>query len=456
MENKLRHIDDLLKTSLGAQHDDAVNLDSDWLAVEKRLNQRSNRIYAMWFSLALIALVGGTALFMQLRPNQIVETDSSNQESYVENNSDQNVDTENRDINNINSGDNDQIQPMVESPETNLEEPSSNIIPNKGIANNGTSSNSGNSDNVATNSNNTDNNNSVDDQPKPLSISGGWPWTGIGLNSLSNFEFESYDKVNLYSVIQDDVNEDIEELRNQLADRSRKRNGFSIDHIELGVSFTPSFADKTVTTNEARAGFIHQDYFDKVTVDEYAAPTTSSSLNIEVHLRNGLFFGSGIGLSQRAEYVNYDFINDKAPAAVNENGIPSYVPYFEEVRFEGSNSYHFLEIPFTLGYNIDFGRRWSFRTQADVSYMLLTSKIGQRVGYTYLGLENLDTVNYFNRSNWSATFKSGIYLNFKKFVIGAEPVFSTNLNYFTDETAAIRLKPFSYGLNITTNIKLYR
>ena len=52
MDN-LQHIDELLKSASQAPANALVN-DSDWNAIDKKLKQRKNRIYALWFFLALI------------------------------------------------------------------------------------------------------------------------------------------------------------------------------------------------------------------------------------------------------------------------------------------------------------------------------------------------------------------------------------------------------------------
>ena len=80
MDN-LQHIDNLLKQASQVPANASVTA-SDWAAVEKKLKQRKNRIYAMWFFLALIC--AGTVIglivtnihSLQTNPNNHVVADT--------------------------------------------------------------------------------------------------------------------------------------------------------------------------------------------------------------------------------------------------------------------------------------------------------------------------------------------------------------------------------------------
>jgi len=90
------------------------------------------------------------------------------------------------------------------------------------------------------------------------------------------------------------------------------------------------------------------------------------------------------------------------------------------------------------------------------SYMALLSREGKKGNFTTLELEDLKDLQ-FAQHNIAANIKTGVYLNKQRFVLGVEPLFGINLNSLRPaETSAIKTKPYGYGLNITSAIKLFK
>ena len=456
MENKLRHIDDLLKTSL-EQLADYPALDSDWLAVESRLKQRRNRIYAMWFSLALITLIGGTMIFTSVKQSPtIADTQDTIEHTSPQDDAKQSpVDEDNT---NVQITQNDKTDSQIPSEPLDLPNEAGQTPDNNSMSSSSSSDDASGSHTDPTASGDQQGIGSRptgDDIPLMTGPSiPSTPW--MDYSTLNTIEWDMvqwvYDEESKAESF--DYNMDF------LKDGQKPAKaalGFGVSHTEIGISFTPSYAGKFVSENITRSGLIHQSYYDKVLGSEHAAPAYNIGFNYEVHFVNHLFVGFGIGATERTEFVKYNYEIDQIPVVDgNANRITNYIPSgvnSELVNYQGSNSYHFIEIPLTVGYDLPIGKKLSWRTQADFSYMLLTNRLGVKADYTYLQLYDLKDQQYFNQSTFATTFKSGIYFNFKKFVIGAEPVFSTNLNSLTDNSAALKIKPYSYGLNITTNIK---
>ncbi|MDG2454331.1 MAG: hypothetical protein P8N47_00855, partial [Bacteroidia bacterium] len=71
MDN-LQHIDDLLRQASQVPANALVNA-SDWAVVEKRLKRRKNRIYTVWFFLALISVSSLGVLFHHENSNKPIE-----------------------------------------------------------------------------------------------------------------------------------------------------------------------------------------------------------------------------------------------------------------------------------------------------------------------------------------------------------------------------------------------
>ncbi len=72
-----------------------------------------------------------------------------------------------------------------------------------------------------------------------------------------------------------------------------------------------------------------------------------------------------------------------------------------------------------------------------------------------LRLDDISNLN-FNKNNIAAKLKSGIYYQRPRVAIGLEPMIGMNLtNLQNKSTSAILDKPYSYGINLTTNFKLF-
>jgi len=60
----------------------------------------------------------------------------------------------------------------------------------------------------------------------------------------------------------------------------------------------------------------------------------------------------------------------------------------------------------------------------------------------------------FNTQNIAANVKTGIFYNKKNIAFGLEPMFGANLNTLDQNASLIKTKPFSYGINLSTNFKI--
>lgn len=437
--DKLRHIDELLKESLG-QSVEAGIYTSDWLAIEKRLKRRKNRIYAMWFSLSLILLTSVSVFVFNLNTEVTTLTNTNNEitEPLVDNTIEEGTNQIDNNTTNIST---EIIAEVSEDVPTNVENESA-IPANNQATNVDLSENTPEQITNATN-NSADVNPEVQLPIRTAAIS--------YLNAWNNLKFDHYFNTELEQL----------SLTSLKFNSSAKKSILGFSHIEMGVSFTPSIASKLSSERAELGGLINKRYRDIASESESAAFASSTSFNLEFHFTSNLFIGTGIGITQRTEAVSYNYVIDDYPSVDPvKKVIDGYTPLppvaRDSINHSGSNSYHFIEIPLTIGYAANVGRRFEIRNQIDLSYMLLFNKIGQTADYTYLTLNDLSTLDYINNSNISSTFKSGVYYKFKNFVIGAEPTVSMNLNSLSNSSSALKIKPYYYGFNLTTNIKLNR
>ena len=444
--DKLQHIDELLKSSASSFANSLEVGDNDWLAVERKLKQRKSRIYAVWFFLALI--VASTTIVLinnniSTSENNIVETPITQENSL-------NQDDEISDVNaekQINSAEqeiflNDNVK--SESDELPTTTNSNSIKPVQNI--------------VITNPNlppTPAQNISVGkDETKVLKANTPHNPISIPFKSKStNIANYILDQETLTSELPPSI-PTIALIENNSS--IKKNNTIFNGYWEAGASFTPSISGKFISENTKLSGLINRAYYNNVANGENAAFSNSTGLNAQYHLPSGLFIASGFFVSQRAEALNYNYTITEYPR-INNNEITGYNPLspaaYINVEHSGSNSYHFVEIPLNIGYKQSISSNFELRGQIGMSYLNLFNLNGLKADYTSLELKNLNSYG-FNQNNLAANAKMGLYLDKKNFVFGLEPVFNYNITSLSETNTAIKIKPYSYGFNISTNYKL--
>lgn len=432
MDN-LQHIDNLLKQASQVPANALVTA-SDWAAVEKKLKQRKNRIYAMWFFLALIC--AGTVIglivtnihSLQTNPNNHVVADTKtevidnahlSQSPNKENDYDIST-TDEIDINKLL-----EHNKTTEPNETTEAQISIDEVSRFGLLEESTPTREKTS--IKT---------SADEGRLEilnlLPISATFTQPNLPVPSKQHI---GYSDVSLPT------------------DKSELQS-----HWEMGLSFTPGLSNKIASVNNALSYLINPTYNNTVKLGEQAAFSNTFGFNTQYH-RSQWFIASGLFMTQRNERIDYNYKIEISPTYDNEifNKFLPVVPGAQEsIVYSGSNSYHFIEIPISIGYKQSVSPTFEIRTQVGLSYMALLNREGKKGNFTTLRLDDLKNLQ-FNQHNIAANIKTGLYLNKPRFVVGVEPLFGININSLrSPETSAIKTNPYGYGVNLTTAVKLFR
>lgn len=419
--DKLQNIDQLLKASADSFKPEGLDFAADWSVIENRLKRRKNRIYATWFSLALVALsVSGLWFYTTLDRDShlvtngttIIQEDSQvPQESTI-------------DMPDLFAPSLNEQAPVNTNDQRSYAEAAHAPIPG--------------SDDV---------NMPIHSPSEPPAL-----MTYLKSRTLEGIIVQA--DVELPGMISPLANRQI--VHTDLNDPARET---SAGHWEIGAGLTPALSHKWVSSNPSLAGLINESYFSIIDQSENANFAYQTGISVSYHWNNNWSLHTGLGISTRSEAVNYNYVIDKAPVLnVTESRIDSYILLAPSARIQvdhsGSNSYHFITIPVQLGYNYPLGSSWEIRSRIGLSYMQLTDMFGKSPDYTYLTLYDLGTSKIYNKSNLATIFGTGLYYNFKNFVIGAEPTFSSNISSLSVAESAINVKPYSYGFNLSAQIKL--
>lgn len=429
MDN-LQHIDDLLRRASQVPANALVN-DSDWEAVEKKLRHRKNRIYAMWFFLALVV----TSISAGVLWNSEPETTETLANAPIETN---------KDILQVEETiDPTQEKSTSDIPETLTESRITTKKVNKHTVTNSTSTNQAEQKLIKDKSQL-----SFETYKLPALIT-----LSSKTTSLSDYVYSYKHNFGLIT--------ELIELDNESSNDSKKNNISNSNHWEVGVAFTPNLSSNKVSENTPLSGLINRNYQNFIGDKETISFSNNFGFNIQYHNKSPFFIGTGIFMTQRAESVDYNYTITEFPSRNQEKPvIDSYSPIRphlrEQISYQGSNSYHFVEIPLNLGFKHTISRNFESRTQLGISYLALLNADGKKGDAFDLSLNDLKDLN-LKTQHIATNFKTGLYYHAPRIVFGVEPMVGLNLSSLTDNsTSPIKVKPYSYGLNISTSFKLIK
>ena len=410
--DKLKQIDSILKKAVADVPHSGILQSSDWDAIEQKLNSRKRRIIVLWSFVALMFFSSVITYIVYDNPSKIaLQIDNS-----------------------IDTLENKPIDAKVENP-MSLDltiETTNDIIPK------------------------------IHPTDKIVLNNSVIPKNDLKLSNSHHDEFIIKIKskaIKAISIEQQDFN--FEKIIIYPISNVEKSNNIksTFKGWEYGLSFTPSVSNKIIQENNSLSGLINRNYNQYIGNQEKSSFANNFGINLSYHISPKIFISSGLYLTQRSEYLNYKYTITEFPIVTNGE-ITDYAPLnplaYVDVNHVGSNLYHFIEIPLNFGYKQSISSNFEIRSQFGVSLLSLTKLDGKKGNFLNLQLEDLTDLK-FNNHNIATTIKSGLYFNKPRFNIGVEPSYSINLNSLTDsKTTALNTRPYSYGINLISNIKIFK
>ncbi|MCB9262401.1 MAG: hypothetical protein H6607_08515 [Flavobacteriales bacterium] len=229
---------------------------------------------------------------------------------------------------------------------------------------------------------------------------------------------------------------------------------------EFELTASPSLVGKLVNLNTVNSWLINRDYKSVLNME---GKSFGYQVEAEANymLKKGFYLSSGVGLNQITESINYNYINktfvqvDMTTEKLSYNERPPNA--FDTISYNGINSYKFIEVPLRMGFVLlNDNKELSLRAETGLKYMYLTNMSGFKADETYLSLENLQSqFDKYNRHGVGFTSSIGIYKQLKSgFELGAIPYYNINLSSLRRNDAAIKVKPYNYGFNVSLHYKL--
>lgn len=422
--DKLQHIDQLLR-SAAQEPANAFVFDADWDVIEKKLGRRKNRTFALWFFLALISIsLTASLIYSTTQRNSIhIVTDTLTTENTVENHTPK------------------FYSPEIDAPHSSATNFQKNRIEDSSIKKSLTNSGKSKEFNSLPTSNQdrifSDYSVLVNPILKKFKLESLYNW------HVDELPFLPHTKL-VHSV--NSISTGIEPSSNLKS------------HWEVGPAFTPSLSGRFLAENKSNPNLINPLYNSLVANSEKVTFSNSYGINIQYHSTSNLYISSGLFISQRGEKVDYNYLITNFENRIS-GIVSSYSELkptaYEKVLYSGSNSYHFIEIPLSIGYKQVISSNFELRSQVGLSYMILNQSQGKKGDPISLRLNDLTSLN-FNTQNIAANIKTGIFYTHKNIALGLEPMFGVNLNPLDQNTSLIKTNPFSCGINLSTNFKIYK
>lgn len=228
--------------------------------------------------------------------------------------------------------------------------------------------------------------------------------------------------------------------------------------IELFATATPSIVNKMVKSDGQLGWLVNKDFGTISGKSEFATAGIQANLGIQINLSPKWFVQTGLSYSEKREWVRYDHTLTEFAIVRESQKRLEYAPLsqqlWENINYEGNNSYKFLEIPLLVGTSKQLSKNWDWKIRGGVSYWRLIDKSGEKLDPTYLTLNNLSTLKYYRNNSIGIQLNSGVYYKLNKnWSLMAEPGASLSLSNLT-KGSPVNTKPYNYGLNLGVQYKL--
>ena len=230
---------------------------------------------------------------------------------------------------------------------------------------------------------------------------------------------------------------------------------------ELGFSATPNLAGKFIGENGSQAWRINNKYLNIADKMESSAASYRIDARVNKYFGHNFYIGAGLAYNQVEEDVSYDYVIDRwyvvrETEKTIEEG-PQYInpAQWEHVNYNGTNKYHFIELPVRMGYILPIAQnRFNLRFETGFKYMYLAGMQGMKADVSVLELVDLATVTTYNRNNFGLIGRAGIhyYLN-ENLDLGLIPYFGTSLTSIRAKNDGITDRPYNSGFNISLQYK---
>jgi hypothetical protein len=231
----------------------------------------------------------------------------------------------------------------------------------------------------------------------------------------------------------------------------------------FGVGYDQNQTALNYRIAENYQAYVHKNYLNRMTDGEISlsAPQIQAHLSYDIAKRWSVSLGLGITQIKTSQTFNF---RDSIPVSVAQGEVADafgnypifgYLGLGQQVDYSGIQTISMLSFPMGMSYRMPISKEWAFNSEAIFAFNLLSASQGKTLNYHDLSLMDVDN-SKLRSTVWSARLGIGMDYRVSRWeYIGLRFNTQGALNPLYKENSAIENRPWSVGMSIFYNIKLF-
>lgn len=231
----------------------------------------------------------------------------------------------------------------------------------------------------------------------------------------------------------------------------------------FGVGYDQNQTALNYRIAENYQAYVHKNYLNRMTEGEMSlsAPQIQAHLSYEISRRWAVSLGIGFTQTKTSQTFNF---RDSIPVSVAQGELADafgnypifgYLGLGQQVDYSGIQTISMLSVPVGMSYRLPINKEWAFNSEAIFAFNSLSATQGKTLNYHDLSLMEVDN-SKLRSSVWSARLGIGLDYRVSRWeYVGMRLNTQGALNPLYKENSAIENRPWSVGMSIFYNIKLF-
>ena len=231
----------------------------------------------------------------------------------------------------------------------------------------------------------------------------------------------------------------------------------------FGVGYDQNQTALNYRIAENYQAYVHKNYLNRMTEGEMSlsAPQIQAHLSYDISSRWAVSLGIGFTQTKTSQTFNF---RDSIPVSVAQGELADafgnypifgYLGLGQKVDYSGIQTISMLSVPLGMSYRLPINKEWAFNSEAIFAFNSLSASQGKTLNYHDLSLMEVDN-SKLRSSVWSARLGIGLDYRVSRWeYVGMRLNTQGALNPLYKENAAIENRPWSVGMSVFYNIKLF-
>lgn len=231
----------------------------------------------------------------------------------------------------------------------------------------------------------------------------------------------------------------------------------------FGVGYDQNQTALNYRIAENYQAYVHKNYLNRMTEGEMSlsAPQIQAHLSYEISRRWAVSLGIGFTQTKTSQTFNF---RDSIPVSVAQGELADafgnypifgYLGLGQQIDYSGIQTISMLSVPVGMSYRLPINKEWAFNSEAIFAFNSLSATQGKTLNYHDLSLMEVDN-SKLRSSVWSARLGIGLDYRVSRWeYVGMRLNTQGALNPLYKENSAIENRPWSVGMSIFYNIKLF-